>query len=169
MKKLVTTPITNTIWWATVNEEKGTMNTSTRVDVTDNAISAVLDHLRGQNTFKETGFAGYEYDKKSGGTYTIAAYDEKHITISKEIFEELKECKKMYKEIIKIKNDTESNELRYYKTLLESNEQEFNDILGICNSMAGDWIAETNKSKLSALRHWREKIEGIIGIINNQI
>ena len=36
MKKLVTTPLTNTIWWATVNEKNGTMNTSTRVDVTDN-------------------------------------------------------------------------------------------------------------------------------------
>lgn len=41
MKKLVTTPITNTIWWATVNEEKG-MITGKREDVTDNAIDAVF-------------------------------------------------------------------------------------------------------------------------------
>ena len=45
MKKLVTTPLSNTIWWATVNEKSGTMNTSTRVDVTDNAVDAVFQHL----------------------------------------------------------------------------------------------------------------------------
>jgi hypothetical protein len=102
MKKLVTTPITNTIYWATVNEEKGSMNTSTRVDVTDNAILSVLDHLRGQGTFKKTGFAGYVYDKKDNtGTLTIAAYDEKHITISTELYENLKEAKAMYDDLCK--------------------------------------------------------------------
>lgn len=97
MKKLVTTPITNTIWWATVNEEKG-MITGKREDVTDNAIQAVLDHFIGQDRFKMDGFGGYVYDKTNGGTFTICAYDETHITISKKLFEELKEYKQKHEE-----------------------------------------------------------------------
>ena len=46
MKKLVTTPLSNTIWWATVNEEKG-MITGNKEDVTDNAVDAVFQHLMG--------------------------------------------------------------------------------------------------------------------------
>ena len=63
MKKLVTTPITNTIWWETVNEEKG-MITGKREDVTDNAIDAVFQHLIGMEGFLDKGFAGYEFQKK---------------------------------------------------------------------------------------------------------
>ena len=43
MKTLVTTPLSNTIWYATVNEKTHTMNTNTRVDVTDAAIAAVFE------------------------------------------------------------------------------------------------------------------------------
>lgn len=99
-KKLVTTPLTNTIWWATVNEEKG-MITGNRVDVTDNAIQTVMEHLIGQETFKENGFAGYEYDKKNGGKLTICAFNERHITISSKLFDELKEYKSMYESLNK--------------------------------------------------------------------
>lgn len=102
MKKLVTTPISNTIWWATVNEDKRTMNTNTRVDVTDNAISAVLEHLRNIDMTEKKGFSGYVYDKKNkSGTLTIAAYDERHITISAKLYEELKEYKSMYEDLCK--------------------------------------------------------------------
>lgn len=102
MKKLVTTPISNTIWWATVNENKGTMNTSTRVDVTNNAISAVLEHLRNIDMTDKKGFSGYVYDKKDkSGTLTIAAYDERYIAISSKVYEELKEYKKMYEDLCK--------------------------------------------------------------------
>lgn len=101
MKKLVTTPITNTIWWATVNENKGTMNTNTRVDVTDNAISAVLEHLIQMDGFKDKGFAGYSYDKNNGGTLTICAIDNRHLAVSKDVFDELKEYKRMYEDLCK--------------------------------------------------------------------
>ena len=42
MKKLVTTPLSNTIWWATVNEEKG-MITGNKEDVTDNAVDDYIE------------------------------------------------------------------------------------------------------------------------------
>jgi len=102
MKKLVTTPISNTIWWATVNEEKGTMNTGTRVDVTDNAIGAVLEHFRNMDFSEKKGFSGYVYDNKNNdGTLTLCAYDERHITISKKIYDELLEYKKIYEDLCK--------------------------------------------------------------------
>ena len=40
MKKLVTTPLSRTIYWATVNENKGLI-TGDKKDVTDNAIQCV--------------------------------------------------------------------------------------------------------------------------------
>lgn len=43
MKKIVVTPISNTIYYATVNEKTHTMNTSTRVNVTDDCIRAVFE------------------------------------------------------------------------------------------------------------------------------
>lgn len=91
MKKLVTTPITNTIWWATVNEEKG-MITGKREDVTDNAISAVFEHLINMDGFKEKGCAGYEYDKKNGGTCVsiLAVDNDKCIVISKAEYDRLR-------------------------------------------------------------------------------
>ena len=77
MKKLVNTPLTNTIWYATVNEKNGTMNTSTRIDMTDNAIQSVLDHIIMKDGFRENGFAGYTYSKKDkSGELTLCAIDD---------------------------------------------------------------------------------------------
>lgn len=97
MKKLVTTPLSNTIWWATVNEEKG-MITGNKVDVTDNAIDAVFQHLMNMDGFSENGFAGYEIPKKnSEDTVMMAVFsNDTHVCISKKLFEELKEYKSMY-------------------------------------------------------------------------
>lgn len=65
MKKLVNTPLSNTIWWATVNDKNGTMNTSTRVDVTDNAIDVVVNHIIMMKEYKERdGYSGYSFTKK---------------------------------------------------------------------------------------------------------
>ena len=76
MKKLVNTPLTNTIWYATINEKNGTMNTSTRIDMTDNAIQCVLDHIVMMDGFKDNGFAGYTYKKKdNSGELTLCAID----------------------------------------------------------------------------------------------
>lgn len=103
MKKLVTTPLSNTIWWATVNEKKGTMNTDTRIDVTDNAIDAVFQHLTNLEGFEENGFAGYEIPKKnSEESATIAVFkNDTHVCVSKKLFEELKEYKAMYDDLCK--------------------------------------------------------------------
>jgi len=46
MKKLVVSPITNTIYWATVNEEKQ-MITGKKEDVTDNAVGAAFEWFMG--------------------------------------------------------------------------------------------------------------------------
>lgn len=101
MKKLVTTPLTNTIWWATVNEEKGII-TGDKKDVTDQAIDAVFQHLIGQDKFKETGFAGYEIPKKNSEDYvTLAVFkSDTHVCITKEVYEELKNYMKMYDELV---------------------------------------------------------------------
>lgn len=96
MKKLVTTPLTNTIWWATVNE-KTEMITGNKEDVTDNAIQAVLSHLMMMDGYDDKGFAGYTYGKSNDkGEVTIAAYDENYVVVSKKLFDELKEYKAMY-------------------------------------------------------------------------
>ena len=84
MKKLVNTPLSNTIWWATVNENNNTMNTSTRIDVTDNAIDVVVSHITGMKEYKERdGFSGYSFTKKNGGTMTLCVIDEDKYKIVK--------------------------------------------------------------------------------------
>ena len=98
MKKLVVAPISNTIYWATVNEKQGTMNTQTRVDVTDNAVDAVFQHFINMDKFEEDGFFGYEVPRMDGKKEVVfCVYDtDEHITISKKLYEELKEYKAMY-------------------------------------------------------------------------
>ena len=84
MKKLVNTPLSNTIWWATVNDKNNNMNTSTRVDVTDNAIDVVVQHIIGMKEYKErNGFSGYSFTKKNGGTMTLCVIDEDKYKIVK--------------------------------------------------------------------------------------
>lgn len=84
MKKLVNTPISNKIWWATVNEKNGSMNTSTRIDVTNNAIQSVLDHLMMMDGFEESGFSGYNYNRKNGnGGITLCAIDTSKVKLVK--------------------------------------------------------------------------------------
>jgi hypothetical protein len=102
MKKLVVTPLTNTIWWATVDDKKG-MITGNKEDVTDNAIDAVFEHLINMDGFSEKGFAGYEIPKKnSDETVTIAAFsNDTHVCVSKKLYEELLEYKAMYEDLCK--------------------------------------------------------------------
>lgn len=99
MKKLVTTPLSGTIWWATVNEEKGTI-TGNKEDVTDNAVQSVLYHFMFSNNFRDKGFSGYEYDKKDGGRVTICGFDnDKYVTVSKALYDELVETKHKYDDL----------------------------------------------------------------------
>lgn len=101
MRKLVTTPFTHTIWWATVNEEKGII-TGDKKDVTDNAIDAVFQHLIGQESFKEKGFAGYEIPKKDSEDYvTMAVFkSDTHVCIDKKLYKELIGYKKKYEDLV---------------------------------------------------------------------
>lgn len=98
MKKLVVAPISNTIYWATVNEKQGTMNTQTRIDVTDNAVDAVFQHFIKMNKFEEDGFFGYEVPRMDGKKEVVfCVYDtDEHITISKKLYQQLLEYKYMY-------------------------------------------------------------------------
>ena len=101
MKKLVTTPLTNTIWWATVNEEKGII-TGDKNDVTDNAIDAVFQRLIRLDKFKETGFAGYEIPKKNSEDYvTMAVFkSDTYVCVEKKLYEELLEYKRKYDDLV---------------------------------------------------------------------
>lgn len=100
MKKLVTTSLTNTIWWATVNEENG-MITGKREDVTDNAIDTVFQHLIGLEGFSDKGFAGYEIPKKnSDEVVTMCVFNnDTHVCINKGLYEELQNYMKLYDEL----------------------------------------------------------------------
>lgn len=97
IKKLVTTPLTNTIWWATVNDEKGII-TGDKKDVTDNAIDAVFQHLIGQDGFRKNGFAGYDIPKKDSDNYvTLAVYSSNtHVCIAKEVYDEFLKYREMF-------------------------------------------------------------------------
>lgn len=99
MKKLVNAPLSNTIYWATVNEKKGTMNPDTRIDVTDNALSVVFEHITNMKDFNEKGFAGYEYSKKNSDDYaTLCVFrSEDCVCMTKERYNELLEYEAMYK------------------------------------------------------------------------
>lgn len=74
-----------------------------KVDVTDNAVDAVFQHLIGLEGFAENGFAGYEIPKKdSNETVTMAVFsNDTHVCVSKKLFEELKEHKAMYEGLTK--------------------------------------------------------------------
>jgi hypothetical protein len=89
-KKLVVTPLTRTIWWATVNESKGMIIGNNKVDVTDNAIESVLDHFILDDNFEEKGFSGYTYKNKDGNEVTICGFDERHLAIDSKLWEEVK-------------------------------------------------------------------------------
>lgn len=84
MKKLVCGCFGN-IYYATILKN-GLMSSKDRVNVTDDAIAAVFQHLTSQDTFKEKGIAGYEYDKsdKSGTVEIIALDTSKYKLVRKE-------------------------------------------------------------------------------------
>lgn len=65
--------------------------------------------------------------------------------------------------------DKEQSDLGAYKASLESNTRAFTDIEEICRSMIEDFNEEQGRNRLAALQPWRNKVEEIIKIINNQI
>lgn len=65
--------------------------------------------------------------------------------------------------------DKEQSDLGAYEASLESNTRAFIDIEEICRSMIEDFNKEQGRNRLAALRPWRNKVEEILKIINNQI
>jgi hypothetical protein len=103
MKKLVNAPLSNKIYWATVNEKTHTMNTSSRIDVTDNAVDAVFEHITHMEGFAEKGWAGYEYpERNSANVATLCVIkSDKVVCISKEDYNKFLEYKTMYENLCK--------------------------------------------------------------------
>jgi hypothetical protein len=65
--------------------------------------------------------------------------------------------------------DKEQSDLGSYEASLESNTRAFQDIEEICRNMIADFNKEEGRNRLAALRPWRNQVQEIIKIINNQI
>ena len=64
-----------TIYYAKILKN-GLMSDVDRVDVTDDAITAVINHIMSMKEYKENGgFSGYDYNKSDGGQIEIAVFD----------------------------------------------------------------------------------------------
>ena len=74
MKKLVCGCFGN-IYYATILKNR-LMSDKDRVDVTDDAIDAVFQHIISMDKFNEEGFAGYEIPKKkTDGSVCLCVFD----------------------------------------------------------------------------------------------
>lgn len=74
MKKIVCGCFGN-IYYATILKD-GLMSDVNRVDVTDDAIDAVFQHIVSMEKFDTEGFAGYVIPKKkSGGEVCLCVFD----------------------------------------------------------------------------------------------
>ncbi len=63
-----------TIYYAKILKE-GRMSDTDRVDITDEAIEAVLNHIMQMSDYEDKGFAGYSYKTTGGGHVNLIAYD----------------------------------------------------------------------------------------------
>ena len=61
------------------------------------------------------------------------------------------------------------SDLTSYESSLDSNRTAFQDIEEVCRGLISDFNKETGRNRVAALEPWRNKIEEIIKIINNQI
>ena len=75
MKKLVCGCFGNIYYAKILNN--GYMSDKSRVDVTDDAIDAVTQHLMivGAETWRENGFAGYDMTTRDDKQITLCVYD----------------------------------------------------------------------------------------------
>ena len=90
MKKVVCGNF-GTIYYAQILKN-GLMSRDNRVDVTDDALRAVTDHIMFMSEYKENdGFSGYEYGKVDGGRIQLVVFDtDKYVLVSREKLEKLK-------------------------------------------------------------------------------
>lgn len=87
MKKIVCGCF-GTIYYAEILKN-GLMSDRNRVDVTDDAINAVIQHIMTMTEYKKNnGFAGYDYNKKDGGLIEIAVFDKDKYRLVKKSGEE---------------------------------------------------------------------------------
>ena len=64
-----------TIYYAQILKN-GLMSSDNRIDITDDALSAVLDHIMQMDGYKENdGFCGYDYKTINNGTVCLAGFD----------------------------------------------------------------------------------------------
>ena len=83
MKKLVCGCFGN-IYYATILKD-GLMSDRGRVEVTDDAINAVIDHLHSMELYEKEGYSGYDIPKKDGGEIRLRLYDaDKYKLVRKE-------------------------------------------------------------------------------------
>lgn len=80
MKKLVC-GVFGTIYYASILKN-GLMSDTNRVDVTDDAIQAVLMHLMAQTEYHKDGHFGYQYGLASGEKACVIAYDPKRYVLA---------------------------------------------------------------------------------------
>ena len=94
MKKLVISPLTNKIYWASVDESAGRV-TGKKENVTKDAVKVVFQHLTNLEDFQNNGFAGYEFPQiGTDETATICVFNsDTHICLPKKMYEHLLECK----------------------------------------------------------------------------
>lgn len=83
MKKLVCGCFGN-IYYATILKD-GLMSDRGRIELTDDAINAVIDHLHSMELYEKEGYSGYDIPKKDGGEIRLRLYDaDKYKLVRKE-------------------------------------------------------------------------------------
>jgi hypothetical protein len=73
VKKLVCGCFGN-IYYATILKD-GLMSDRGRIELTDDAINAVIDHLHFMELYEKEGYSGYDIPKKDGGEIRLRLYD----------------------------------------------------------------------------------------------
>lgn len=81
MKKIVCGCFGN-IYYATILKN-GLMSDVNRVDVTDDAVDAVFQHIISMDKFDEEGAAGYTIPKKTGGAVCLCVFDKDKCELKK--------------------------------------------------------------------------------------
>lgn len=82
MKKLVCGSFGH-IYYATILKD-GLMSSTGRVELTDSAITAVVDHILSMSEYKKNnGFSGYEFKKNDGNKITLCVFDNDSYKLTK--------------------------------------------------------------------------------------
>ncbi len=70
------------IYYATILKD-GIMSTNGRVELTDEAIDAVFQHIISMEKFSKEGFSGYDIPKKTGGKVCLCVFDKDKYELKK--------------------------------------------------------------------------------------